>query len=110
MGVGPTGTIALVEVKSGPDDLRADGKWTDYLGFADLFYFAIPPDFSPDLLIRLTGLPDRAGIIVADAYDGAVVREATAQALPGARRKALLIQLARLASWRRLHAAADPQR
>lgn len=100
MGVGADGTIMIVEVKSGVDDARADRKWQDYLAFADLFYFAVPPEFPPESLAQTVSLPERAGIIVADGFDGAVVQPATAVRLAGARRKALLIRLARLAAAR----------
>src|SRR3546814_5087076 len=29
-------------------DLRADGKWPDYVGYCDAFYFAVPPGFPHD--------------------------------------------------------------
>ncbi len=94
MALGRRGEIAIVEVKSGPEDFRADRKWGDYLPFCDAFFFAVAPEF-PRLI-----LPEAPGLIVADAFDGAVLREAPATPLAGARRKALTLAFARLAAWR----------
>jgi hypothetical protein len=96
MALGPRGQVAIVEVKSGIDDFRADRKWGDYLPFCDAFYFAVAPEFPMDVL------PAEPGLIVADAFDGAVVREAPAVPLAGARRKALTLAFARLAAMRTL--------
>jgi hypothetical protein len=94
MALGPRGQIAIVEVKSGLEDFLADRKWGDYLPFCDAFYFAVAPEFPQDIL------PPEPGLIVADAFDGAVVREAPATPLVGARRKALTLAFARLAAMR----------
>jgi len=96
MAVGPRGQITIVEVKSGIADFRADQKWGDYLPFCDAFYFAVAPEFPEGVL------PPEPGLIVADAFDGAVVREPPATPLVGARRKALTIAFARLAAMRAL--------
>ena len=94
MALGPRGQIAIVEVKSSLEDFRADHKWGDYLPFCDAFYFAVAPEFPQDIL------PPEPGLIVADSFDGAVVREAPATPLVGARRKALILAFARLAALR----------
>ena len=47
-------------------------------------------------------LPDEPGLIVADGFGGAVVREAPATPLAPARRKALLVAFARLGAMRTL--------
>jgi hypothetical protein len=52
-------------------------------------------------------MPNRAGLIVADRYDAAVIREAAHQPLAPARRKAELLRFARSAA-RRLSAQIDP--
>lgn len=100
MAIGPRGQIAVAEVKSGVHDFRADQKWGDYLPFCDAFFFAVAPEFPRDIL------PEEPGLIVADAFDGAVLREAPLSVLAGARRKALLVAFARLAASRAL--AAPP--
>ena len=94
MALSPRGQIVIVEVKSGLEDFRADRKWGDYLPFCDAFFFAVAPEFPRDIL------PEAPGLIVADAFDGAVLREAPVTALAGARRKALIIAFGRLAALR----------
>ena len=99
--VGPAGDVAIVEVKSSIEDWRVDGKWPGYLAWSDLFYVAVPVDF-PQALI-----PEEAGLIVADAYGGAILRPSPRRPLVAARRKSLLIDCARLAS-ERLARLEDP--
>ena len=96
MALGRKGDIVIVEVKSGLDDYRVDRKWPEYAPFCDAFYFAVAPEF-PDGV-----LPDAPGLIVADGFGGAVVREAPVSALAPARRKALTIAFGRLAAMRTL--------
>jgi Uncharacterized protein conserved in bacteria len=95
------GGIALVEVKSSLADFRADGKWTSYLEFADRFFFAVAPTFPREVL------PAETGLIVADAYEAAVLRAAPERPLAAARRKAMLLAFARLAAGR-LAGLAEP--
>jgi len=95
------GTLLIVEVKSGLADFAADGKWPDYTGFCDRFYFAVAADFPVDLI------PDHCGLIVADGYEATIEREPPPLPLAGARRKAMLIRLARLAA-AKLHRQEDP--
>ena len=94
MALGSRGQIAVVEVKSGPEDFRADRKWRDYLPYCDAFFFAVAPEFPREIL------PQAPGLIVADAFDGAVLREAPRTPLTGPRRKALTIAFGRLAAMR----------
>ncbi|MEZ6011722.1 MAG: MmcB family DNA repair protein [Hyphomonas sp.] len=98
--LGPGGEIWVVEVKSGVPDFRSDSKWHEYMPFCDRFWFAVDGDFPQDLI------PDEVGLIVADAFGAAVIREAPALPLAPARRKAVTLRLARLAAMR-LSAAAD---
>jgi hypothetical protein len=94
MGLGPKGEILIVEVKSGPQDFLADRKWTEYLPYCDAFAFAVDPEFPREIL------PEEPGLIVADGFGGAVLREAPVAPLAGARRKALTLAFARLAAQR----------
>jgi len=94
MGLGPKGDIIICEVKSGIDDYRVDRKWQEYGPFCDAFYFAVAPEFPQGVL------PDEPGLIVADGFGGAVVREAPATPLAPARRKALTLAFARLGALR----------
>jgi hypothetical protein len=94
MALGPKGELVICEVKSGLEDYRVDRKWGEYLPFCDAFYFAVSPEFPQDIL------PDDPGLIVADAFGGAVIRPPPHTPLAGARRKALTIAFARLAAGR----------
>ncbi len=94
MALGPRGEIAIVEVKSGALDYRTDRKWGEYLPFCEAFYFAVAPEFPRDIL------PEEPGLIVADGFGGAVLREAPTAALAPARRKSLTLAFARLAALR----------
>ena len=94
MALGRRGEIFIVEVKSGLDDLRADLKWGEYGPYCDAFAFAVAPEFPRDRL------PAEPGLIVADGFGGAVLREAPRTVLAGARRKALTLAFGRLAALR----------
>ena len=94
MALGPKGQIFIVEVKSSVEDFRTDQKWWEYRPYCDAFAFAVGPEFPRDIL------PDEPGLIVADGFGGAVLREAPAAPLAGARRKALTIAFGRLAAMR----------
>ena len=96
MALGPRGQIAIAEVKSGLEDFRTDRKWGEYLPYCDAFYFAVAPEFPREIL------PEEPGLIVADGFDGAVLRESPPVLLVGARRKALTLAFARLAAGRAL--------
>ncbi|PTS82585.1 MULTISPECIES: DNA repair putative endonuclease MmcB [unclassified Caulobacter] len=101
MALGPKGDILIVEVKSGVEDFRIDRKWPDYAPYCDAFYFAVAPQF-PDGI-----LPDDPGLLVADGFGGAVVREAPVTPLAPARRKALTLAFARLAAMRQAGVPAE---
>lgn len=94
MALGPKGQIFIVEVKSSVDDFRVDVKWPEYRPYCDAFAFAVAPEFPREIL------PDEPGLIVADAFGGAILREAGLEPLAGARRKALTLAFARLAALR----------
>ncbi|MFO1160838.1 MAG: MmcB family DNA repair protein [Reyranellaceae bacterium] len=100
--IGRAGELVIVEVKSSIEDWRVDLKWPDYLDWCDQLFVAVPIDF-PQALIPL-----EIGLIVADAYGGEILRAAPRRAVPAARRKALLIDCARLASGR-LARLEDPE-
>ena len=97
-GLGPKGEMVIVEVKSGPADFRADGKWPEYFDWCDRFFFAVSDRFPTALL------PDEAGLIIADGFGGAIVRECAPRPLAAARRKALTLKFARNAAERALRA------
>lgn len=96
------GELAIVEVKSSLADYRTDGKWRDYLAYCDRFYFAVPADFPRDIL------PDDCGLMVADPYHAEILRPAPVARLPAARRRAMLLRFAQVAS-QRLTRLTDPE-
>ena len=100
MALGPKGQIFIVEVKSSVEDFRTDQKWWEYHPYCDAFAFAVGPEFPRDIL------PEEPGLIVADGFGGAVLREASAAPLAGARRKALTLAFGRLAALRAAGVAA----
>lgn len=106
MAIDGKGQVTIVEIKVAKSDLLGDDKWRDYLDYCDRFFWAVPQH-----LVHLTEaecfLPDEAGLIVADRYDAAVLREAALRSLAPARRKAELLRFARRAA-RRLSAQIDP--
>ena len=106
MAIDGKGGLTIVEIKVAKSDLIGDGKWTDYLDYCDLFYWAVPPHLA-SILEEERYLPGDAGLIVADRYDAAIVRAAAHRPLPPARRKAELLHFARRAA-RRLSAQIDP--
>lgn len=102
LALGRTGDLAIVEIKSSVADFRADRKWTEYRLFADRLYFAVPNDFPPLLI------PEECGLMVADAFGAAVVRQGVATPLNPARRRAVTLRFAMTAALR-LRRHLDPQ-
>ena len=101
MALGPKGEIWIVECKSSRADFMSDGKWHNYLEWADRFFWAVSSDFDTDLLE-----PD-AGLIVADTYGAEILRMGSETRLAPARRKKMTHLFATHAA-RRLHALRDP--
>ncbi len=94
MALSPKGRIVICEVKSGLEDYRTDRKWGEYMPYCDAFFFAVATEFPQEIL------PQGPGLIVADAFGGAVVQDAPEAPLAPARRKALTLAFARLAAVR----------
>lgn len=107
MAIAADGLVTIVEIKVALADLRGDCKWIDYLPYCDRFYWAVPPGFPLALFADEARGCGRAGLIVADAHEGAVLTEARCVPLSGARRKAVLVGFARRAATRLL-VLADP--
>lgn len=97
--ISKAGEIEIVEVKSSVPDFRSDGKWHEYEPFCDRFYFAVSAGFPSDLI------PAWCGLIIADGFGGAVIREPGTHKLAAARRKAMTLRFARMAAMR-LHGGA----
>lgn len=99
--ISDSGEIAAVEIKCSVADFKADEKWTEYLEYCDRYYFAVPDGFPVELL------PADRGLIIADRFGAAIVRESGRAPVVAARRKALLIRFARVAA-ERIARVADP--
>lgn len=97
-----TGRLTLVEIKVSMADLRGDAKWREYLDYCDRFFWAVPEGFPLEPFADEHFMPARAGLIVADRYDAAVVRVAPWTPLNAARRKAETLRFARRAAQRLL--------
>jgi hypothetical protein len=97
----PDGSIWIVEIKSSVEDFRVDAKWPEYRAHCDRLFFAVPDTVPVEIM------PEDAGLILADAYGAALLRDAPEHRLPPATRKALLVRFARAAA-DRLHRLADP--
>jgi hypothetical protein len=106
MAIDAKGGLTIVEIKVAKADLVGDCKWTDYLEYCDRFFWAVPPSLA-GILAEERYLPGAAGLIVADRYDAAIVRDAAHRPLAPARRKSELLHFARRAA-RRLAAQIDP--
>ena len=108
MALDARGNIVIVEIKVSRADLLGDGKWTDYLQHCDRFFWAVPAGFDLGPLSQPGFLPERAGIIVADRYDAAIVREAFTVPLAMPTRKKCTLAFARRAA-RRVITLVDPE-
>jgi hypothetical protein len=102
VALAPDGALWIVEVKSSIDDFRADTKWPDYRLHCDRLFFAIPDHVPAEIM------PDDAGLILADAYGAAILREPGEHRLAAATRKAMLLRFAHTCA-QRLHSLADPE-
>lgn len=107
MAVGAKGEIVIVEVKSCLQDFQTDQKWPEYAPYCDRFYFAVDCDFPQERI------PSEVGLMVCDAFGGAVLRESAPIPLNAARRKAVTLSFARLAAARLMRvgnpAASSPE-
>lgn len=102
IALGPAAEIVAVEIKSSVADFRADGKWPDYAPFCDRLYFASHAGVPAEIF------PQEAGLILADGFGAEILREAPANPLPAARRKAMMLRFAQAAAFR-LHGLFDPE-
>jgi hypothetical protein len=107
MALDARGNIIIVEIKVSRADLLGDCKWNDYLAHCDRFFWAVPAGFDLRPFEQECFLPERAGLIVADRYDAAVVREATTVPLATPTRKKCTLAFGRRAA-RRLIQLVDP--
>ena len=81
--------------------LEADQKWQDYRMHCDRLFFATAPHVPAAIF------PDDAGLILADGFGAALVRQAPEHRLHPATRRSMLLAFARAAALR-LQALVDP--
>ncbi len=102
MALCPKGGVTIVEIKCSRADLLGDGKWPLYLDYCDRYFWAVPRGFDLALMDRVELRPATTGLIVADRYDAAIVREPVVSPLAAARRKVETLRFARRAARRLL--------
>lgn len=102
LAIDAKGCIVIIEIKVSRADLKGDAKWPDYLDYCDQFFWAVPSGFDLAPFDDAAFRPDIAGLIIADRYDAAVVREAASRPLNAARRRAETLRFARRAALRNL--------
>lgn len=102
VGLGASGDIWIVEIKSSIADVRADQKWPDYRLHCDRLFFATTLDVPREIF------PTDAGLIVADAFGAEIVGAAPEHRLHASTRKGVMLAFARAAALR-LAALADPE-
>jgi hypothetical protein len=102
VALGADGEVWIVEIKSSTNDLRADRKWLAYRLHCDRLFFATSPE------VRRNIFPNEAGLIVADAFGGAILREAPEHRLHPATRRSMTLAFARAAALR-IFLLSNPQ-
>lgn len=102
IGLDRRGRVTIVEIKTCLEDFRSDRKWPEYLAFCDRFFFAVPEDFPRYVL------PADCGLLAADPYGAAILRESPDFRLNAARRRAQGLRFG-LAAAERLGRLIDPR-
>jgi hypothetical protein len=98
--VSSVGEIWIVEIKSSLEDFKSDQKWQEYRKYCDRFFFAVDQEF-PAMY-----LPASEGLIVADRFDAAIIRNSSEKhMLPQTRKNMLVIFGMKAAD--RLHTLRD---
>ena len=101
IALGRGGEIAIVEIKSSLADFRADQKWPEYWEFCDRLYFAVAAEFPRHLI------PAECGLLIADPFGAALLRESALRPLNPARRRAVTLRFALIGA-QRLRRTLDP--
>ena len=102
VAIGLSDEIWIVECKSSQGDFKSDKKWRNYLDWCDRYFWAVDAKFPINIL------PSDTGLIIADAYDASIFREAPLNKLSAARRKKITKSIARSAC-NRLLTHTDPK-
>jgi hypothetical protein len=97
----PQGDLWIVEIKSSVEDFRSDQKWPDYRRHCDRLWFATHAGVPAAIF------PAEAGLMLADGFGAAILREAPEARLASATRKSVILRFAHQAA-RRFHALMDP--
>ena len=100
--LGMANEIWIVECKSCQSDFKSDKKWQNYLDWCDRYFWAVDAKFPINIL------PSDTGLIIADAYDASIFRDAPLNKLSAARRKKITKSIARSAC-NRLLTHTDPK-
>ena len=100
--LGMANEIWIVECKSCQSDFKSDKKWQNYLDWCDRYFWAVDANFPIDIL------PPDTGVIIADAYDASILREAPLNKLSVARQKKIIKSIAKSAC-NRLLTYTDPK-
>src|SRR3954467_15981928 len=95
MAIDSSGIITIVEIKVSRADLMGDGKWTDYLAYCDRFFWAVPARFDLSPFEEDGFHPHLCGLLVADRYEAAGIRDAPVRQLPPGRPRAGALRLPR---------------
>jgi hypothetical protein len=92
------GDLVIIEVKSSVADFRSDGKWHEYLKYADRVYLAFDKATArkirdnPELKARI---PDRVGVMILEPYGYMrVIKPAKRVSVDPALRLSILARLA----------------
>lgn len=101
VALGGDSEVWIVEIKSSVEDFRADRKWPDYRMHCDRLFFAT------GVHVPVAIFPADAGLILADGFGAALVREAPEHRLHPTTRRSMLLSFARAAALR-LQTLADP--
>ena len=102
IGLDNGGRFLVVEIKSSVSDFRTDDKWQEYVPYGDKMYFAVANGFPVEIL------PEECGVMIADAYNAAVLRDSPVRTLNAVRRRTQHVRFARTAA-DRLHCLNDPR-
>ena len=102
IALGLSNEIWIVECKSSQTDFKSDKKWRNYLDWCDRYFWAVDGKFPIDIL------PSDTGLIIADAYDATILREAPLIKLSEVRRKKVT-KLIAISACNRLLTHTDPK-
>lgn len=101
LAIGPKSEIWVIECKSSRADFTSDHKWQGYLEWCDRFFWCVDAEFPTEIL------PPETGLIIADDYDAEIISYGPESPLAAARRKAMMLRLARISAYK-VQSLIDP--